>query len=444
MIAIALAVVAIGTRWSRPEVPALLTVVVVMGLLYLLPSVASLVSHLPLVGSVLLSFGTLPMAFAVAALAGIGLDAIVRSPTDVRVRTVAGVSFGGLAVLLLGIWLFGRGRLPAPEAALRAQSFIWPTIATITGLLAVLWLDRSVRRNRGRARREITYGVAGALLVCETLFLIFSALPLWTSSAHPFRTPPAVQSLQQEVGSSLVGFGASQCIASTFLGGSEPGIVPEANILFGVHELGIYDALIRKFVLYVVATIDRKRGRNAYYNQFCPAVSTVAAARRFGVEYVLEPDGSNGPTGSVRIGRYNDEVLYRIPGSGRATLVPARSGSLPSDETRGRSVAVETPNPTTWEMTTRSKVPGVLRMRLTNVPGWHATIDGRPLKLVPYSGVMLQARVPAGRHKVVLQYWPETFTIGILVAALAVLGVVVALIFAWSRRRSVVTSSRAP
>ncbi len=56
------------------------------------------------------------------------------------------------------------------------------------------------------------------------------------------------------------------------------------------------------------------------------------------------------------------------------------------------------------------------------MPGWHATIDGRPLALKRYAGVLLEARVPPGRHTVVVRYWPETFTEGLVLAGAAALG----------------------
>jgi uncharacterized membrane protein YfhO len=56
------------------------------------------------------------------------------------------------------------------------------------------------------------------------------------------------------------------------------------------------------------------------------------------------------------------------------------------------------------------------------VPGWHATIDGKPLSLQPFSGIMFQANIPPGRHTIELHYWPESFTIGIVLAACAAAG----------------------
>ncbi len=86
------------------------------------------------------------------------------------------------------------------------------------------------------------------------------------------------------------------------------------------------------------------------------------------------------------------------------------------------------PDPATWRVAVDSTSASVVRLRLTDVPGWNATIDGRPLALQSWaSGLMLQARVPAGRHVVELQYWPAAFTVGIVVAGSIVVGGAVAM-----------------
>lgn len=77
----------------------------------------------------------------------------------------------------------------------------------------------------------------------------------------------------------------------------------------------------------------------------------------------------------------------------------------------------------------------MLRLRLTDVPGWHGSIDGRPLKLQTFSRVMIQARIPPGRHTVELQYWPTTFTIGIVLAICSFVGLVSALVLSGFRAR---------
>jgi uncharacterized membrane protein YfhO len=97
-------------------------------------------------------------------------------------------------------------------------------------------------------------------------------------------------------------------------------------------------------------------------------------------------------------------------------------------------VPITDPDPATWTLVTDAPGPTVLRLRLSANPGWHATIDGRPLALEPFGGVMLQARVPPGRHVVVVRYWPNTFTAGIVLAIGAVAIFVVVFLLGWVRR----------
>jgi uncharacterized membrane protein YfhO len=85
-------------------------------------------------------------------------------------------------------------------------------------------------------------------------------------------------------------------------------------------------------------------------------------------------------------------------------------------------------------LTTESSQPGELRVRVTDIPGWHATIDGRSVPHQTSSVCGLELRVPAGTQRVELKYWPLPFTVGILIAALAVL--FLALLLVWQRRRS--------
>ena len=68
----------------------------------------------------------------------------------------------------------------------------------------------------------------------------------------------------------------------------------------------------------------------------------------------------------------------------------------------------------------------VLRLRLTDVPGWHASLDGQPLALRPFNQVMVQADIPPGTHTVELHYWPETFSVGIVLALVSVVCLVAA------------------
>ena len=180
----------------------------------------------------------------------------------------------------------------------------------------------------------------------------------------------------------------------------------------------------------------RKAGGHAspYFfsnNLFCPAVTTAALARRYGIGFVLEPANSPGPTGAVFDRMIGNEQLYRIPGAALATLTPFGSdGAAPRLDAPASPVSISSPDPATWKLLTDATDQSLLRLRLTNVPGWHATIDGKPLQLTPFAGVMMQARVPPGRHIIELSYWPTAFTVGIALAICSALGLCVAIIAA--------------
>ncbi len=288
-------------------------------------------------------------------------------------------------------------------------------------------------KNQAGGRRPFDVGrLAGvALLAGETAFLVTAGAPLWTSSATPFAATPAVASLKSAVGTSAVALGVPYCFLPPGLG------IPEnAQIAYGIQELALYDPMIPS--AYFSAWNANGRGSAGIPKDsvYCPGVGTASLARLYGVGFVIEPAGAPGPQGGVYDRRVGDDDLYRIPGAAPATVSPLDpDGGLPSTTAPGRPVPVTHPSPAVWELTTHSAGPQALRLRLTDVPGWHASIDGRSVPIQPFAGVMLQIAVPAGRHKVILSYWPSTFTAGILLAAGAAVGLLSALVLDHRRRR---------
>ncbi len=183
-----------------------------------------------------------------------------------------------------------------------------------------------------------------------------------------------------------------------------------ANLLYNVQEFTAYDPMTPSayFSLYKtpISLPDE------LVDIFSPAITTTQAARLYGISYLLEPSGVPGPKGSVFDRRLGNEDLYRVPGAAAATLVALRQdGSFPGNYTNGAPVKVAHPSPNAWRMVTQSTTQSVLRLRLSNVPGWHATIDGKPVDVSPFARTMLQVQVPPGRHVVELHYWPKTFSV---------------------------------
>ncbi|MGD0882195.1 MAG: YfhO family protein [Acidimicrobiales bacterium] len=421
-IAVVLAVVAVAIRWRRPVVLGLAAAAIVaIGASVLLP-VEQVLNALPLVGHSWWSRSLIPLAFLVAMLGAIGLDVVIRQEERRRTAWWAFSGFSALAVVIGLLWLFGRGSLPGYAAHVRAWSFVWPSILTGVGLLVFGWLVLHYRRADGAAGdpmrwRRLAIGVGGSLLVLQTVYLVVADGPVFGSSSTPFQPTPAVAALQRAVGPSLVGLGVGRN------GGLGLGLAPDSNVDYGIREFAEYDPIApQSFFSDWVRYNGTPTGVEEVYD-FAPSITRAAVARRYGVSYVLEQSGHPGPSGAVFDTRVGNEDLYRIPGAATATLVPTIGPSAwPSVDASGTAVPVETPSPSQVRIVTDSTSPEILRLRLTALPGWSATIDGRPLATATYLSWMLQARLPPGRHVIELTYWPKRFTEGIVLAIVAVIG----------------------
>jgi hypothetical protein len=467
VIAIALAVLGVVRGRRRPAVISLLVLsIVTLGIVFF-PPVEAIFIHLPLVQTIDWHRDLMILGLCVAVLAGLGMDTLVHSATERRVQLLLGGILAACVALLAVFWWAGSSGLSPVDAGLRRDSLKLPLICSALALVAIgglaAWTSRrrqpvagpvavepSESRTIGRTdpgsvrdAHGITAGrfVGGLLLVLETVFLVASGAQLWSSSSRVVTTTPAVASLAQTVGDATVGFGAFTCFDGPAL--TALGILPEANSLYGVHEFDLYDPVLPHAYLQAWALVSHTPAGVPIYNSLCPALTTAEQARRFGVEYVLERLGTPGPTGSVFVRNIDNESLYQIPGAAAATVTPMASGGrFPYDDAPGTPVKVDHPSPSVWKLTVDGDQEQVLRLHLTDEPGWHATVDGRALKLVPYAGIMLQARIPPGTHVIELHYWPEAFTVGLILAACCTFVLLtVSAIAVFSRRRSISDSA---
>ncbi|HTZ10491.1 MAG TPA: YfhO family protein [Acidimicrobiales bacterium] len=442
LIPVVLAVLAVVVRGRRPEAPALAVVGLAFGAAVFVPPVVSVLDALPRLGAIVWLRALLPMAFAVSILAGMGLDTVVRRHADPAVRRWLVGLLGAGAVLVAALWLGDRGGLLPVDLAERDKSFVWPVVSLAVGAGAWFALVAAHAGGPGGAGRggprpaRAALGAGLALVACQTAFLVVAGAPIPSSSPSYFAPTPAVVTLEHTVGSSLVGLGKDAC---PFVPPAV-GINGDVNIVYGVHEFDVYDPTIpgSYFASWRAATgTTAGRGRHGSPNFFCPDVTSATEARLYGIAYVLEPPFGPVPTGTVRVRQVGDETLYRVPGAARATLVRlGPGGTLPRAEARGTPVAVTHPGPSSWSLTTDATAPAELRLRLSDVAGWHAAIDGRPLALRPFAAVMLQARVPPGHHRITLTYWPTSLTAGFVLAGVTTCGVVGTAVLARRRRRA--------
>ena len=71
-----------------------------------------------------------------------------------------------------------------------------------------------------------------------------------------------------------------------------------------------------------------------------------------------------------------------------------------------------------------------------NYPGWQATIDGRPARILLADGLFDALDVPSGDHQVVLQYVPRPFYVGAAISAATLLALTVTWASALARHRA--------
>jgi hypothetical protein len=437
-LAVAFAVVGIAIRWRRPEVAALAVAAFGTLVVSFIQPIEQLLGDVPFIGHSWWDRSFIPLAFLFAILSAVGLDAVLQRTERQRAIRWALGALGAIAVTLGFVWLFGRGNLGAHAAHVREQSFIWPVASTVVGIAALgalLLLNRRSAGDQGAGgggRPVPLYSlVVLSLLVCQTAFLVADDGNIFTSSSTPYQPTRTVMALQRAVGNSLVGLGTS-----TRGSGFGLGLDPNTNIAYGIHEFAEYDPITPKSWFRSWPALNHTSSGSTGLYIFAPGIQNATVARRYGVSFVLMPHGA-ALSGGVFDTRIGNEDLYRIPRAAFATLVPSTvTTRWPAIDARGAPVRASWTSPAGLQIMTNSSSASVLRLRLASFPGWQATIDGKPLALSTYLTMTLQARIPPGRHRIELRYWPRGFTEGLTLAALAVAAFVGVALFSWRRRRS--------
>jgi hypothetical protein len=446
VVGIALAVLGAVRGWRRPEVASFAALTVVTGAIVFAPPGEALLRRLPLVQTIDWHRDLMILSLCLAILAAVGMDLLVRGIDNRRTQRTLFYALAGCLGILVLLRLAGSSGLSPVDAALRRKSLTWPMIisALSLALVAIPTYSTKIHSHLERIQDRLqpvrgihllsTGRVIGILfLLLETAFLVPLGSQLISSAAHGATPDQAVKTLIRTVGDSVVGFGANTCFQGPAI--STLGLLPESNSLFGIHEFDIYDPVLPNAYLQSWAEESPTTAGVPIYNSFCPALTTASQARTYGVAFVLEPDHSSGPTGSIFDRTVGNERLYRIPDSAQATLSPLSGSDFPSLDAASTPVNVEHPSPSSWQIRTTDQSEQVLRLRLTDEPGWHATIDGRPLALESYAKVMMQARIPAGDHVIQIRYWPPLFTLGLVLAGTCAIVLLAAVSVALLKRR---------
>lgn len=443
-VALVLAIVAVARRWRSPHVLATAAGVAVTGALVFVEPVAWALSRLPLTRDIVWRRAIGPLDLVLALLAGVGLSILHRHGGERPVRRSLALAGTGLAAVLLAVFVGHLSAHLGPAAARQQlRSFLWPTVTLVAVVCAVVLTRRALARpgatrSRRRSAQRARLVACLTLGAAESAFLLTAAPYLWSSAPHAFVETPAVSAFQRDVGSARVGFGA--CVPGN---GMPPlGIVPNANVGYGVAELSVYDPMTPRSYFTAWAQATHGVGTPPVGMNFCPSVTSARLARHFGVSFILEAPGHPGPTGTSLVATLAGEGLYRVPGSGLVTL--ASPGSSADRPQRVLPVRQGTTPTLTTSFTARQR--SVVYLHISDVPGWQATLDGRPVRLRPWGGDMFAVDVPAGRQVLVATYHPMALTVGEACALIAVIALIVAALVTSfrhdARRRTNLTDRR--
>jgi len=440
VLTVVLAIVAVRLYWRRPVVVALAAVVVSTGVLSFQSPLYGVLQAAPGIRTITWNRSVMLLALSLSVLAGFGIDAVVRHGASPTLRRWAGGALvvAGIVLALAALTVvLGVHREPGAQVA----HFVWPAVAVVVGLAVVVSLG--AHRSSGRLDvlgRRLAPHAGAVLLAMQSSFLVATGVSFWSLSSGYFPVTPAVATLQRTVGDAVVAIGSCRLMPFSFPYSVEQGIRPDANIAYGVHEFAAYEPPLTKtyYDSWSSLTGEAISNKDRRVGVFCPQITGAGQARVYGVRYILAPRRGSAPAGTVLDRVIGGERLFRVPGAAQATVVPRPSPTalVPLDAP-GTAVRVAHPAAGTWRMVTDANGPALLRLRLTAVPGWQATLDGRPLATGSWSrGAMVEVDVPAGRHVVELHYWPDLFTIGIVMSGAVALAFLTAAGVVAVRRRS--------
>ena len=349
--------------------------------------------------------------------------------------------FGATSLVLLLLLIFDTSGSTSAEHTTRLQSFIWPLCLTVLGScsapLALLIYQRRRQSHRDGLSPHISF-VAGLLLVAgESAFLIAAGASTVDVEQHLLMNAPTGHRKPPCRSTRWATLSSDSARVSRFL---PPGlgIIPNAQAAYDIRELGIDDPMIPSAYFSTRKTLTNTTAGNPNDSLYCPAIQTVKEARLYGVGFVLEPKGAPGPVGSEfwrGPSAAMSQVANRIPSCRHSRSRRHSRWSQPRTERCWHHGGSERLRPFDLvNFLTNSRSAGDLRLRIVNVPGWHAEVDGRSVPIKKFAGLMMSVAIPPGSHEVRVSYWPTRFTEGLVLAAIAVLIVIAACAVSIHRR----------
>ncbi|HLN05024.1 MAG TPA: YfhO family protein [Acidimicrobiales bacterium] len=434
VIALVLAGVAMIRWWRIPMVLALAAAAVVaVALSYQTHSfhiVQDLLNHQGLSSIEWLRMRTV-LGLPIGVLAALGLETMLKARGERHSLVAYWICVALLVVVVAVLWYrAAAGIASATLLRLRHDSLIWP-LGLVAACVVAGALFTAAARNRQRVPgRRLGWCGAALLAGAEGAFLLFSGVGINSYSHSFYPETPAIARLQATVGNELVGLDTGSPAQDQQF--QAVGFFPEVNLGYDVNEYGGHDPLIPEAYFRTWAPGGSDNGGPGL---FLPDVDSAATARRYGIAWILEaPELPGSPVGARYVATLAGERLYAVPGASRFSFVGAAA-------TQDRVTTTTHPVASSWTIRVNAEVRGKLVLRVTDVPGWHATIDGHAVALGTPDGLMMQVSVAPGTHTIVLWYLPSRFVEGLVVALAVLLGLLAAAVLPLVRRRRIEPSA---
>ena len=202
--------------------------------------------------------------------------------------------------------------------------------------------------------------------------------------------------------------------------GTTPAALKALGIL-GVHDLlqQRRDAPLRRFR----ALYDGPDAR-VYAN---PA----ALPRAFVVDRQIVVDGADAARDAITAPAFRPRsaIVTEEPIAGLAAARAGAAGPLPGE------ARISNYEDERVEVRTRTTRPGLLVLTDSFYPGWKATVDGRDAKIHRVDYLIRGVQLPAGTHTVRFRYEPESWRVGWITSALALVIILGAVAVGLLRRR---------
>lgn len=378
-----LAIAACVGRHRRFALAMLAWVALTLAKTYDVRPISTLFNLIPMVGSTALFRYACPSwEFALAVGCALAIDGARRRETTKNITLVAaGMTF---ALILTGIWIGWPSVHDILHSRLRGQTYGSLGWAVLT-VGAATWIVLRARTLPGAGK------ALAALVVLDAV--LFFGLPIRSGMRHLSQHGQGVAYLQQHAG-----------LQRVYTLGP---ISPNYGAYFGIAEVNHnYLPVLNSWVDYIHSHIDARADPIIFLHGHGTSSRTatgeltpqkLAAYRQIGVGYVVAPPND----------RQELEPLFP-PGSqaysGPDMVIFALSDPRPYFSVLSGDCDIEARSRET--LVTTCRTAAVLLRLEANYPGWHAWVDGKPVRLGTTDDFFQNVEVPAGTHTVTFGYRP--------------------------------------